>query len=97
MVTGDRQRGFREGWAVKSGPDGTGGHAHYFRRRGVGLCISACESEEAAAGWLFAPGNFTKCGKCLSVVEEDAGKSPRIAQDARGGVPMARRGEDCSR
>lgn len=93
MVSGERQRGFREGWAVKSSPGGTSGKAHYFRREGAGLCISVCQGHAAPAGALFAPGSFVKCNECQSYVDGEARKAAREAVDARG-APF--RGDDGS-
>ncbi|WP_457153330.1 hypothetical protein [Mesorhizobium sp. P5_C1] len=76
---------FREGWALKS-PTAT--KAHYFRRPGVGLAVSLCGSQDAAAGWLRDPGDVDKCDRCARLLAKEVAKSaavpPEAGQDERG-------------
>lgn len=84
MVPGPRLRGFREGWALK---DTEPGKAHYFRRKGAGLAVSLCGSQDAAAGWLLEPGDFDQCARCAMLLAREAAQSaaepPEASQDER--------------
>lgn len=78
--------GFREGWALKSPTAAT---THYFRRRGLGLAVSLCGSQDAPAGWLMENSGATQCERCaiLRVKELARMRSvpPEAAEDERGG------------
>ena len=70
---------FREGWATKT-PTAT--KAHYFRRTGVGLAVSLCGSQDAAAGWLQDPGGTDKCERCAKLWAKEVGKCVVVPPEA---------------
>lgn len=77
--------GFREGWAVKSPTAAT---THYFRRRGLGLAVSLCGSQDAPAGWLMENSGAAQCERCAPLRVKDLAKlgaaPPHAGEDGRG-------------
>lgn len=91
MVSGPRTSRFLEGWAVRSVPGAGTGKAHYFRREGMGICVSLCGSQDAAAGHLYGPGTFERCQRCTKLrdreLSEPAALPPETAKDEHEGSP----------
>lgn len=87
MMSGERLKGFREGWALKAF---NFGKAHYFRRKEAGLVVAICGSQDAPAGYLFGPGDWKRCQRCEKLREAEIAKGAPSAseagEDARGGV-----------
>ncbi|RWB67573.1 hypothetical protein [Mesorhizobium sp.] len=77
-MTGERLKGFREGWAAK-----TPGKAHYFMRAGVGIAHSLCGAQDAPAGYLFEEGNSERCARCVKLAAQLA-KSASPAKECGG-------------
>ncbi|RWM97076.1 MAG: hypothetical protein EOR86_11780 [Mesorhizobium sp.] len=77
--------GFREGWALKSPTAVT---THYFRRRGLGLAVSLCGSQDAPAGWLIENSGAGQCERCAILREKELARleaaPPEAAEDERG-------------
>lgn len=84
MMSGRPVERFREGWALKAF---TFGKAHYFRRKGAGIAVSICGSQDAPAGRLFEVGSWKLCSRCAKLrdreISQMGASAARKGQDAR--------------